>query len=362
MDFHYSKLGKAFLKQEGNWRTLYLKGNAFERGWQHGKLLKHLIHTNLDFMFTALTREKGLAYFQSRLAHLIRFVPSLCLEEMKGLAKGAGVNHEAIFLLNLFPEFFHCTGIACFGSATQDASLYHVRVLDYRVGMGLQNTAVFMVVDPQEGQSYLSVSYAGFIGVITGMNESQIAIGEIGGDGYGDIEGISMALLLKEMLMKASTLEEGIDILKLAKRTCEYFYVLSDGKISLARGIYATQSRLISIDPGESYWQYDPNISSKDPQLLDLLPQDTILIRSFKHPELYMEAAMRLRKRHGHIDLKALQEMISFPVTDETNLHTVIFHPETLELWIAHASPSGHPASQEPYRHINAYFNLSGKS
>ena len=55
----------------------------------------------------------------------------------------------------------------------------------------------------------------------------------------------------------ASTLKEALSIFKDAKRTCEYYYVISDAKIPDARGIYATPKQIHFVKPGENYAMFD---------------------------------------------------------------------------------------------------------
>ena len=89
-------------------------------------------------------------------------------------------------LANFFPELFHCSGFAIFGKATADGHIYHGRVLDYLKGVGLEQNAVTIVHQPDYGHAWINISYAGFVGSVTAMNDQGISIGEMGGGGYGN--------------------------------------------------------------------------------------------------------------------------------------------------------------------------------
>ena len=65
--------------------------------------------------------------------------------------------------------------------------MYHGRILDYLRGVGLEQNAVVMVHQPDQGNAWVNVSYAGFVGSVTAMNEKHIAIGEMGGRGEGQL-------------------------------------------------------------------------------------------------------------------------------------------------------------------------------
>ena len=95
-------------------------------------------------------------------------------------------------------------------SATQDGTLYHGRVLDYAVDWQLQDHAVLIVCEPAGEIPFVNVSYAGFVGSVTGMNSRHVSIGEMGGGGQGHWDGMPMALLVREVLQTAGDLEAAI--------------------------------------------------------------------------------------------------------------------------------------------------------
>lgn len=368
--------------------VLHLTGNPYSRGIQHGKALKDKIHTNLAGFIDNPNVKKSarVEAFVKQIPQILPYIPQHFIEEMHGVAAGSEVPFQKILMLNLFPEMFHCTGIGVQGESTHDGSLYHVRVLDYGVGKNLQNTAVLMIVKPEQKHAYMNVGYAGFIGSITGMNEKKIAIGEIGGDGYGYWEGIPMAFLMREILENCSSLEEAKDLIHKAPRTCEYYYVLSDGNQETMVGVYATPDQLKFIEPGESYALLAPHhlpknygesgendkffltdyktyhsdsqirFHNRSNQLIALFnqqPKDCIVLRGFGHPDRYPITIDRIQDSYGSIDHSILQNIIKPPVTNQTNLHNAIFHPSTLDAWISHASIEGSPASLQPYTHVN---------
>ncbi len=391
------RIGKGTLEKRSHDMILSLNGKPYERGVQHGMLLKELIQDNIAHFVDSSSLEKSdrLLSLQENLSFCLKHIPQKYIEEMKGLAYGADVPFEKILILNLFPEMFHCLGITVQGKATCDEDLYHVRVLDYRMGKGLEKSGVLMVVKPEKGKSFISYSYAGFIGVITGMNAEKIAIGEIGGEGYGYWDGIPMAFLLREVMENATTLSEAKHLLKHAKRTCEYYYVISDGNHKTSIGVYATASQIHFFKPGVSYSlmvpeafplnykkdgyddkcflssfseissKYEKRIYDSKGSLVALFfnPIDECLIlKGWGHPERYPVVAQRLEKLFGHLDPLTLQEVIKDPVTNDSNLHNAIFRPSTLDFWVSQASCEGSPASLEAYEAYNLLELLQGSS
>jgi hypothetical protein len=382
-----SQQGQGYLESKEDQYVLHLKGTPYERGFQHGFLLKEQIQRNIaTYIDTAQTKSPVMGRaeeFIKNIPVLMSFVPVHFKEEMQGLAEGAEIPIEKIVALNLFPEMFHCSGITVFGNASKNGELYHARVLDYSVGKNLQSTAVLQVVEPAKGIAYLNVSYAGFIGSITGMNCEKIAIGEIGGLGYGSWQGMPMAFLLREILENASSIEEVKSILQASPRTCEYYYIFSDGKTNENIGVYATKNQLCYIEPSKTYALIAPSPLQENPTLnrehdkcvfsecrientpfqtllfenderLAMLfrkqPNDCLLLTGYPHPERYPILVHRILETYGSIDEKALIDIIKCPVARDSNLHNAIFKPSELKVWIAHAGPNDEPACDQEYR------------
>ena len=98
-------------------------------------------------------------------------IPPRFLEECDALSKAAGVSQRDGRYANLFPERFHCSGVALRGKATAGGRVLHARVLDYMTEIDLQDAAVVQVFMPEGRHTWMSLGYAGFIGTVTAMNE-----------------------------------------------------------------------------------------------------------------------------------------------------------------------------------------------
>ena len=75
-------------------------------------------------------------------------------------------------------------------------------------------------------------------------------------------------------------------------------------------------------------------------------PADTVLFSGY---DRYQHFVTRLLEHYGKVDHRNLQQMICRPVSMGSNLHNAIFHPSTLEVWVAIAHPDGSPACNQPY-------------
>ena len=321
--------GKGRLEEIDGTKVLFLKGSPEEMGHQHGSLLKPWIHDVMNRILYGIgvgsSFEKGNWFFgeiEGAQARVEPFVDPRHLAEMDALARAAGLHVQETRLGNFFPELFHCSGFSVFGKATQGGRIYHGRVLDYMKGVGLEQNAVVIVHQPDYGHAWINLTYAGFVGSVTAMNAKGISIGEMGGGGYGNWDGKPMAHLMREVMEKSSTLEEAIEIMRVGPRTCEYYYVISDGNAKDAVGIAATPDTFEVIRAGQSH-----------PRLPHAIP-DAVLMSA---GDRYEHLAKRVQDGYGTFDHESAIALMSRPVCMTSNIQSVLFAPDTLDLWVANA-------------------------
>ncbi len=375
----FKREGNGYLEKIDGQFVLHLQGTPYEIGYQHGKLLKEKVLKTLQAINDNQT-EKGqtteyMMYKMLRGAMHNRLKPHLpkrIMDEMQGMADACELKFEDVLAGNLFPEAFHCSGIALMGNATKDKSLYHVRILDFMTDVGFQENS-------ENRNAFMNIGFAGFVGCITGMNEKQITIGEMGGAGQGHWDGMPMSFLIRKALEESNTLQEAMNIFKKAPRTCEYYYVISDAKIPDARGVFATPKQIKFIQPGENYAMFDMPLPPQEDStgnkimtsgfealsspvqtliksdegkmigMLNFQPDDSVIISG---DDRYKAFAERLLQHYGKVDNQLLIEMIKRPVSMKSNLHNAIFHPSTLEAWVAVADKDGGPACNQAYHHF----------
>lgn len=325
-------------------RIVTLTGTPEEIGTKHGKLLaaeaRRAIDSTLHLTGLAYTIDRG-EWFPSVLRtawkRLAPHIPSDHHAEMDALADAAGIDRETVRLSNVFPELFHCSGFAVFGKATKGGKLYHGRVLDYMTMIGLQDAATVFVVKPKGKHAFVNVGYAGFVGSVTGMNEKKLSLGEMGGRGEGKWDGVPMATLMRRALEECGTLDEAIDLWRKSPRTCEYYYVVADGKIPDAVAVSATPDKFEVLRAGADHDRLGKGI-----------PDAVVLSAGGRLDEL----RRRILAGHGKIDAEAAIRLMSRPVAMKSNLHNALFVPQDLVLWIAHADRE-RPAAECEYTKID---------
>ncbi|MBX7211871.1 MAG: hypothetical protein K1X78_26430 [Verrucomicrobiaceae bacterium] len=344
--------GGGRLENHDGTRVLFLSGTPEAMGRQHGTLLKQEIRDVVDRILYGVGVGSSIGkgrWFFGEIEEAVRrtnpFVDPRHLAEMDAIADAAGLDHEEVRLANFFPELFHCSGFALSGSATVGGKMYHGRVLDYLRGVGLEQNAVVIVSRPSYGHAWVNVSYAGFTGSVTAMNERHIAIGEMGGRGEGRWDGKPMSQLVREVMERAATIDEALDIMRTTPRTCEYYYVISDAGSGLACGVKATPEKLEIIWSGESH-----------PQLPNPI-KDTVLMSA---GERYEELHRRVEAGMGAFTADAARDLMRPPVCMKSNIQSVLFEPESLDFWVANADKDA-VASEARYTKYNLRDLLDAK-
>jgi hypothetical protein len=344
-----ARCGQGFLEEVDGYKVLHLKGTPYEMGYQQGALLRDDIRALVHFLFEVKAKELkvevgginllnpkraigGIAATQKK------YVPERFHEELRGLADGVGLSVQDATIANFIPELFHCSGFALSGSATKDGTLYHGRILDYGCDWQLQDHAVLTIAEPEGKIPFVNVTYAGFIGSVTGMNAKNISIGEMGGRGLGHWEGVPMAFLVRMALEEASTLDEAIAVFRDHPRTCEYYYVVADGKSGQAVGMQASWDVFGTVKMGEAN------------ERLPHAVKDAVLLSA---GDRYEELARRVKAGHGAFDAESARKLMDRPVAMKSNLHSVLFETKSTRLWVANASKEGAPAATQPYHAFN---------
>jgi len=174
-----------------------ISGPPRERGRQYGRQAAGRIALGIEHYAGQLARSscdwptiRGLV--QDYLPQIEAFEPAY-VEEMRGIAEGAGLDFEAIVLLNARTEILKlggraaeragearepaspedCTGVVALPSATQSRRLIHAQNWDWKVECA--ETAVVLSIRREDGPDLLTFTEAGGL-ARSGLNAAGIAI------------------------------------------------------------------------------------------------------------------------------------------------------------------------------------------
>ena len=165
------------LRQE--WPYLSVEGSAYELGYQHGAQASHLIDKYLLWIdrMTGKSRDELCQNAMAFLPLMERLSPQY-VEEVRGLAEGAGISFEEAVLCQARGEAAKvgdeaCTAFAMTGKATKDGATLAGQNQD--LAPDYADFALLLHVKPTDGRPQaLLFTFAGQLGY-SGMNEHGVA-------------------------------------------------------------------------------------------------------------------------------------------------------------------------------------------
>lgn len=350
--------GRGFVERIDGQVVVHLAGTPREMGLQHGRLLAPRIRETVQaFLYdAALGRHKlERGYLEGLWQKHLPHMPPAYLAEMRAVAEGAGVPFEDIRHTHVLPTRYHCSGAAVFGEATSDGKLYHYRSLDYSLDIGeektLQENACLLVREPEGGVAHVVVGWAGLVGCVTGMNAAGLSVGEMGSSSRDEDPGAGtpMMIHLLDLMARARSLDEGLELFRTWKRGEGYNFILADGTIPDARAIEVTRTKIAVFAPGDPEENRLPHTA---------LPFAVRRTNHFVSPELastqrepynplaggaresflgYQLITAYLTQRFGELDAEGMIGLCRAYPKEAPCLHQAVFCPVDGRLWVANA-------------------------
>ena len=108
-----------------------------------------------------------------------------------------------------------CSSFAAWGDQTEDGQLIIGRNFDFYVGGEFAKNKIIAFVKPDDGHNFMSVTWGGFIGVLSGMNDQGLTVTiNAGKSNFPLVAKTPISLVTREILQYASTIDEAIAIAK----------------------------------------------------------------------------------------------------------------------------------------------------
>lgn len=355
----------------GQWE-LFIEGNAYQLGLNTGLLTQELFEKQERVFLNKVSEMVPSESKQKLLRKLLAWynrkmylhVPEEYKAEIYGLSKYAGDQYDYIaedYLRVLYLHGAHdighafqdlalvgCTSFAAWGNKTEDGKLLIGRNLDFYAGDAFAKDKIIAFVSPENGHNFMSVTWGGMIGVVSGMNDKGLTVTiNAGKSKIPFVAKTPISILTREILQYASNIDEAIAIAK--KRevfVSESIMVGSaiDKKAILIEvapknfGVYEIQNsnQLVCSNHFQSDAFTDDKRNEKAiieshsqyrfDRMTELLAEEDKL-----NPN---EAVAILRNRYGKDDKdigygneKALNQLLAH--------HGIVFQPEDLKVWIS---------------------------
>jgi predicted choloylglycine hydrolase len=366
-------LGKNWLKKNkyGLWE-MYVEGAPFERGVAIGKLTKNLLYTQekvfVDRIREMVPSENYLKFLKYFVKFFDRDIEEYVLpeyqQEIYGISFSAshdfnfiGSNYERLLNYHAAHDIGHalqnlmlvgCTSFSA-NMGYNDSSLIIGRNFDFYVNDAFAENKIICFENPDHGYKFTYITWAGMIGVVSGMNDKGLTVTL--NAGRSDIPfkaATPISLLAREILQYASNIDEAKAIAQKRKTFVSESLLIGskeDNKAVILEksptkfGVYEVsknylvcanhfQSETFATDKNNREQILESASSYRENRALELIGQkDTIN---------YLYAASILRDRNGWDGVsigigneKAMAQMISH--------HSIIFLPGKSTLWISTA-------------------------
>lgn len=221
---------------------LYIKGNPLQLGYNNGALTQNLMQKQEEIFFSKVEGFVPSKFKQNLLRGFLKWynrkmylnVREDFQAELYGLSQYSSDQYDFIapkYLRSLYLHGAHdighamqdlmmvgCTSLAVWNENTEDGDLLIGRNFDFYVGDDFAKNKLVELVDPEEGIPYLSVSWPGMIGVVSGMNKEGITVTINAGKSKVPLTAKTpISLVTREILQYAATIDEAIAIAKKRK-------------------------------------------------------------------------------------------------------------------------------------------------
>ncbi|RKS96865.1 acyl-CoA:6-aminopenicillanic acid acyl transferase [Chryseobacterium defluvii] len=216
---------------------LYIQGNPLQLGYNNGALTQDLMQKQEEIFFSKVEGFVPSKFKQKLLRGFLKWynrkmylnVREDYQAELYGLSRYSSEKYNFIapqYLRSLYLHGAHdighvlqdlamvgCTSLAVWNENTEDGDLLIGRNFDFYVGDDFSKNKVVEFVKPEQGIPYMSVSWPGMIGVVSGMNKEGITVTINAGKSKIPLTAKTpISLVTREILQYAATIDEAIAI------------------------------------------------------------------------------------------------------------------------------------------------------
>lgn len=240
--YEEAKHGKGELKYINDVPVLRLEGKPTEIGEQMAVLASKPAGKLLGYPRDFLRKIKLEATWPLVLTlgkSLLPHFPPDHLTELETGAKTAGVDRDLLIAGNTMfdiKKFIACSTLIVEPQRSATKGMVFGRNLDFPTLGYLNDFSMVIVCKPEGKRAFAVVSFPGYIGALSGMNDAGLALAVL--ESYSandnslkfDAEGTPYALCFRRLLEECSTVEEAEKLLRTMKRTTRISLAICDAK------------------------------------------------------------------------------------------------------------------------------------
>ena len=352
-------------------RIIELGGTPAQLGRRHGELLAGDIRRVRRAFLSYLARISlyigawpifGLLVFLSRV--FWPYLPVGLKEEMKGVARGAGLDLATVLFINVLDDLANncprCSVLAVGGRSSATGTGLMGRNLDYPLFIDvLVDLQTLFVLEPHQGQPLASLAWPGYVGVCTGINRAGVALSQLSAMSRDTtLKGLPAALRFRQALEQEDTVDGAAAAILKAPATIGNNVMLCGAREAVVLEISAGRSArrhpheglLTATNHYQSAAMRD--VKGRFPRRPPLA-----VLSPYHFTEAYSQARdRRLRelaggRRLGPQDLERI--LADGQIANPGTVVSLVFSPGDLTLWVAQGATP--PVTQGPFQEINLW-------
>lgn len=257
---------------------MYVDGPPFEMGVINGKLSKELVVRQEDHFAEQISKLVPSNFQRHYLKYLIGFfnrnldknVKEEYLDEIYGVSESAspkyqylGSNYQRILNYHAAHDIGHavqnlalvgCTSFGTWGAMSQDSTMIIGRNFDFYVGDKFAQDKIVAFFNPQQGHRFMTVTWGGFIGAVSGMNDQGLSVTiNAAKTALPTSSATPVSLVTREILQYAKNINEAIAIAKSRKMFVSESFLVASANDNKAVIIEKTPNALDVYDPHKDY-------------------------------------------------------------------------------------------------------------
>jgi isopenicillin-N N-acyltransferase-like protein len=231
-----------FRKSNSGLYEMYVEGAPFERGVINGKLSGELIRRQEDVFVAQFSKMVPSTFYLHFLKYFIGWfnrdlsshVPEEFKEEIYGESFSAspnydyiGTNYARLMNYHAAHDIGHalqgmmlvgCTSFGTWNDQSADSNLIIGRNFDFYMGDAFAEDKMVVFYRPEKGHNFMFVSWGGFTGVVSGMNDKGLTVTiNAAKTSVPTAAATPVSLVAREILQYAKNIQEAWDIARKRK-------------------------------------------------------------------------------------------------------------------------------------------------
>jgi predicted choloylglycine hydrolase len=360
-----------FRKSKSGLYELYVEGDAYERGVINGKLTKELVVRQEDHFAEQINKMVPSKFYRQFLKYFIGWfnrnldknVTEEYKEEIYGISASAsekyqylGSNYQRLLNYHAAHDIGHalqtmalvgCTSFGTWDARSQDSTMIIGRNFDFYVGDKFAEDKIVVFANPLQGYKFMYVTWGGFIGAVSGMNEKGLTVTiNAAKTSIPSGSATPVSLVAREILQYAKNIAEAIQIAKSRKMFVSESFLVGSAADNKAVTIEKTPDELDVYDPHKDFIvctnHFQSNGLGKSKRNLEQINESASAYRYERLMELLNTNGrntvqktiniLRDQKGLNNADIgmgneKAINQLIAH--------HSVVFEPQKLLVWVS---------------------------